>query len=36
MMEDLLRANYIMNEIRKEIGVQNCGEEGHMVKSLVG
>jgi hypothetical protein len=36
MMEDLLGADYTMDEIREATGVQHCGEEGHVVQSLVG
>jgi hypothetical protein len=36
MMEDLLVVDYTMDEIREAIGVQHCGEEGPIVKSLVG
>jgi hypothetical protein len=35
-MEDFLEADYTMNEIREATGVHNCGEEGPVVKSLVG
>jgi len=28
MVEDLLGADYTMDEIREETGVQHCGEEG--------
>jgi hypothetical protein len=36
MMEDLLGADYTMDEIREATGVQHCGEEVHVVQSLVG
>jgi hypothetical protein len=36
MMEDLLGDDYTMDEIREATGVQHCGEEGHVVQSLVG
>jgi hypothetical protein len=36
MMEDLLGVDYTMDEIREATRVQHCGEEGHVVQSLVG
>jgi hypothetical protein len=36
MMDDFLGVDYTMDEIREEIDVQHCGEEVHVVKSLVG
>jgi hypothetical protein len=36
MMEDLFGDDYTMDEIREETGVQHCGEEGHVVQSIVG
>jgi hypothetical protein len=35
MMEDLLGAEYTMDEIREATSVQDCGEEVHLVQSLV-
>ena len=35
MMDDLLRADYTMDEIREETSVQHCGEEGLVVQYLV-
>jgi hypothetical protein len=36
MMEDLLGADYTMDEIREATGVQHCGEEVLVVQPLVG
>jgi hypothetical protein len=36
MMEDLLGADYTMDEIREATGAQHCGEEVHVVQPLVG
>jgi hypothetical protein len=36
MMEDLVRVDYTMDEIREATGVQHCGEEVLVVKYLVG
>jgi hypothetical protein len=36
MMEDLVRVDYTMDEIREETGVQHCGEEVLVVQYLVG
>jgi hypothetical protein len=36
MMVDLLGVIYTMDVIREATSVQHCGEEGHVVKSLVG
>jgi hypothetical protein len=36
MMEDFLGADYTRDGIREATGVQHCGEEGLVVKSLVG
>jgi hypothetical protein len=36
MMEDLLGADYTVDEIRETNGVQHCVEEDYMVQSLVG
>jgi hypothetical protein len=36
MMDDWIGADYTMDEIREATGVQDCGEEGHVVKYLVG
>jgi hypothetical protein len=36
MMEDLLGADYTMDEIREETSIQHSGEEGLVVQSLVG
>ena len=36
MMEDFFGADYTMDEIREANGVKHCGEEGLVVKYLVG
>ena len=36
MMWDFLGVDYTMHEIREATGVQHCGEEGHVVESLIG
>ena len=36
MMEDLIGADYTMDEIREATSVQHCHEEGPVVKNLVG
>jgi hypothetical protein len=36
IMEDFLRVDYTMDEIREQTSVQHCGEEGLVVQSIVG